>query len=99
MNKQLVYALEPTIFKKDALSTVEPLFNFVDSTSMLSWLDLRSMIFDCGLHFRLRVDYYQGVFVIVITAQLLFSVLNFYGWIDFLNLDLTADFWVSLICN
>jgi len=78
---------------------VEPLFNFMDSSSMLTWLDLRTMVFDVGLHYKMRIDIYQAIFIVFIILESSFCILNFYGYLDLVDLHLEADFWVAIVGN
>jgi len=72
---QLTYTMENNNFRKNYESIMNPLFNFMDLTSLLTWMDLRSLIMDVGFKFRLRIYIFTTAFLTInlVNAVLLVS--------------------------
>jgi len=49
--KALNGVLEPNLFKKPGLLSTVPFMNIFDKASLVSWIDMRVMVFDIGLRF------------------------------------------------
>jgi len=93
---QLTYCIEFNVFKKNYGSLINPLFNFMDPNSLLTWLDMRNLIKDVGYKFHIRIYIYGTAFAIFVGVNVSFLVLYFYGY-PIMYLPTHTDFFLSQI--
>jgi len=95
---QLTYAMENNNFRKNYGSIGNPLFNFMDLTSLLTWMDLRTLIMDIGFKYRLRIHIYSTAWVAAVIGNVTVTVLFFFGYGAIGEVvDVTTDFILTII--
>jgi len=75
---------------------INPIINFLDPTSILTWLDLRTMVLDIGLEFKKRMEIYTAVFSVMLFAAMLHMIGTYFGYIEHYEC-FTPDYWVMSI--
>ena len=58
MMRQLSFLVTYSVHKKNLTAVLQPTFNFMCSTSILTWLDIRQMVLGIGKNFELRMIFY-----------------------------------------
>ena len=53
--KQLTYLVECVNHRKNYRAIRNPVFNLLDSTSLLTWLELRTLFKDIGYAYKFRM--------------------------------------------
>jgi uncharacterized membrane protein len=93
--KQLTYLVECVNHRKNYRAIRNPVFNLLDSTSLLTWLDLRTLFKDIGKAYKLRMQIAVAMFGILVMA----SWLMFFGHlIDYFPLKfIEPDEWIVLV--
>ena len=74
--KKLSESLEFEFYKKDATSVRLPVINFLDTQTLISWLEARRIILEIGYRFQLRVQTYISYFIVIdaVMLTLLFAL-------------------------
>lgn len=86
-------ALEIDFHTKNKTSIRMPSLNFMDTKSLLTWLEARKLVLETGNRFQIRIQYHVSYFLLVVSAQLalIFAVLG-----TFIPSDiLTMEQWIS----
>ena len=81
-----------TFHQKDPVSLKMPIINFLDRTSIVSWLETRKMILEIGARFQTRIQYFVSYHIALFIGQSLFVFLAGAGFIEFTIL--TEEQWV-----
>jgi len=81
--RQVTYSLECNQYRKNYGSILNPLFNFMDSTTLLTWLDLRSIVLDVGQKYTVRLYLYTSLSSALITFYLFGALSIYYEFIEF----------------
>ena len=74
-------ALEVDINRKTGVGVRMLSINFMHPPSLLTWLEMRQMVFDVGKRFYIRIQGDIVCFMIVIAGQIVFPALVAHGYI------------------
>jgi len=88
--------MENNNFRKNYGSIMNPLFNFMDLTSLLTWMDMRSLMVDIGLKYRLRLQIYTTAFLAITLGQFMLMMLYFFGYVK-MRFLVSTDFLLTMI--
>ena len=77
-------------YRKSYSSIQNPVFNLLDPTSLLTWLDLRTILRDAGKQYKLRMQIFVGSFAFVLIAFWGLIIGRLFG---FIKLSLRPDEW------
>ena len=85
VQQQLTYMVEYVNHRKSYSAIQNPVFNLLDPTSLLTWLDLRALMKDVGRQYKLRMQIIVGVFALVVATLWLLVIGYFFDYIHFLD--------------
>merc|ERR1712113_104913 len=70
-----------------------PVLNFMDTRSLLTWLETRKLILEMGERFQVRIQLYTSYYILVCAASLLFIFAVMSGIVE--SDILTIEQWIS----
>lgn len=69
LQKQLTQMLEYNLYQRPAWSASLPMINFIDPSSLLAWLNMRTCLIDGGARFYRRIDSYMAFYAAVVALN------------------------------
>jgi hypothetical protein len=78
MMRALSAVLEPVRFKVRKSHQCLPLWNFMSSRTMQTWMDSRMMVKDIGLRFYLRVQVFIAIFTAYYFSATIYLMIVYY---------------------
>jgi len=82
--------LEVDINRKTGVGVRMLSLNFMHPPSLLTWLEMRRMVFDVGKRFHIRIQGCLVCFILLIVSQILFPFAAMMGYI---NMEPLVMFW------
>ena len=98
--QQLLVTLQPNLRLRSPADIDLPSFNFIEPTSMMTFLDLRLLIFKLGKRFNIRAQAYASIFLgimIIITLLALAEILKFIHILENLSYSVLASIGVNYL--
>jgi hypothetical protein len=93
--KQLTYLVECVNHRKNYRAIRNPVFNLLDSTSLLTWLDLRTLFKDIGKAYKLRMQIAVAMFGILVMVSWLMFFGHLIGYFPLKFIE--PDEWIVLV--
>jgi hypothetical protein len=94
MMRRLTELVSFNNYRKDHDSIMNPLFNFLDPTTLLTWLDLRRLAKDYGYQYKVRIEAFMSCFFAMIALGWSYIVAYLF---DYAQMDLTFADWIQLL--
>ena len=85
-------ALEANFQEKDGITLRLPTLNFTHAETMTAWLEARKLVMNLGSRFRIRIQYYLGVYLALVWLGLLIVFLQISGYLE---IKISLEHWIS----
>jgi hypothetical protein len=82
VNERLTEMLEVDVNRKSTVAIKLGSLNFVDPGSLLTWMEMKRMVFDIGKRFAIRLEGDIVAFSIIFIVEIGFILLKLNGLID-----------------
>lgn len=74
LQQHLSAMLEYNVYMKPAFAAYAPNINFIDPTSLIAWLNMRTIVQYAGLRYQTRMNFYMAVYIVLIALNYLYVV-------------------------
>lgn len=62
------------MYLKKAIEAYTPTINFLDPTSLMAWLNMRTLVKETGLGYFKRMDTYMAIYTILVLLDVVYVI-------------------------